>query len=305
MPYFKFYRITTSAHEAMARGKTVEIYLVDGTTERPESTEILRNNKDLATFIPRQNMKDVVSRVELSYPGIYFIFGNSEDSEKPCVYIGKSQDCLDQIEKHDETKDFWNCAIVITASDKTHFTSTHIDYLEEKAISRASEASRFLLENTNNPRGNPISESMKDQLEDILDNIIILVGALGYPLFESLGKKSTESKDILFCNGAEGEYREDGFSVFKGSKANKNLAAGSEFNRKNPQEKLLTQNILVDRGTHYELQEDYSFKSPSAAAAQVLGRNANGWIEWKDKTGKNLDDLIRKSTLALGVFKTV
>jgi hypothetical protein len=238
-----------------------------------------------------------ISRVELSYPGIYFLFGNIEDSEKPCVYIGKSQDCLNRIKQHDQTRDFWNCAVVITASDKTHFTSTHIDYLEEKAISRATEASRFLIENSTNPKGITISESMKDQLEDIFDNIIILVGALGYPVFESLGKKSTESKDILFCNGAEGEYREDGFSVFKGSKANKNLAAGSSSTVKTLREKLLTQNILVDRGTHYELQEDYSFKSPSAAAAQVLGKNANGWIEWKDKTGKNLDDLIRKSIL--------
>ena len=35
------------------------------------------------------------------------------------------------------------------------------------------------------------------------------------------------------------------------------------------------------------------FGSPSAAAAAVLGRRANGWTEWKDKEGKTIDKLFR------------
>ncbi len=38
---------------------------------------------------------------------------------------------------------------------------------------------------------------------------------------------------------------------------------------------------------------DYIFNSPSAAAGVVLGRNANGWIEWKNEDGKTLDELKR------------
>jgi len=33
---------------------------------------------------------------------------------------------------------------------------------------------------------------------------------------------------------------------------------------------------------------DYLFSSPSSAAAVVLGRNANGLMEWKDNQGKEL-----------------
>jgi len=36
------------------------------------------------------------------------------------------------------------------------------------------------------------------------------------------------------------------------------------------------------------------FTSPSAAAATVLARNANGWREWKYKNGKTLDEVKRK-----------
>lgn len=37
--------------------------------------------------------------------------------------------------------------------------------------------------------------------------------------------------------------------------------------------------------------QDYLFKSPSAAAAFVLGANANGWSKWKDKDGNTLSDI--------------
>ena len=36
------------------------------------------------------------------------------------------------------------------------------------------------------------------------------------------------------------------------------------------------------------LQENVLFRSPSYAAAFVLGRNANGWTAWKTEDGKTL-----------------
>ena len=38
----------------------------------------------------------------------------------------------------------------------------------------------------------------------------------------------------------------------------------------------------------YRFTQDYSFSSPSTAAAVAMGRSANGRIEWKDKSGKAL-----------------
>lgn len=57
-------------------------------------------------------------------------------------------------------------------------------------------------------------------------------------------------------------------------------------------EKLIKDQILKDNGEVLIFDSDYIFNSPSAAA--VLGRRANGWIEWKNKKGKTLDELKRK-----------
>lgn len=43
------------------------------------------------------------------------------------------------------------------------------------------------------------------------------------------------------------------------------------------------------------LENDKTFSTPSAAAGFCLGRNSNGWLEWKDIDGKTLDDIYRKS----------
>nr|WP_231940523.1 DUF4357 domain-containing protein [Fusobacterium ulcerans] len=37
-------------------------------------------------------------------------------------------------------------------------------------------------------------------------------------------------------------------------------------------------------------KENYKMTSPSAAAALILGRSANGWTEWKTFEGKLLND---------------
>jgi hypothetical protein len=42
------------------------------------------------------------------------------------------------------------------------------------------------------------------------------------------------------------------------------------------------------------LKADYTFPSPSAAAAMVVGGSSNGWTRWKDAEGKTLDEVYRK-----------
>jgi hypothetical protein len=47
----------------------------------------------------------------------------------------------------------------------------------------------------------------------------------------------------------------------------------------------------VDGGASLRLTVDHVFKSPSAAAAILLGRNANGLVDWKDSSGNTLKQL--------------
>jgi hypothetical protein len=44
---------------------------------------------------------------------------------------------------------------------------------------------------------------------------------------------------------------------------------------------LIQNGTFIAKGTFYKLSRDYTFTSPSTAASVVLGRNANGRLEWK------------------------
>jgi hypothetical protein len=56
-------------------------------------------------------------------------------------------------------------------------------------------------------------------------------------------------------------------------------------------EDLVERDVLQKDGSHYRFTQDYAFSSPSTAAAVVLGRSANGRIEWKDRLGRTLKEL--------------
>lgn len=56
-------------------------------------------------------------------------------------------------------------------------------------------------------------------------------------------------------------------------------------------QELVANGVLVLADGLYRFTQDYSFSSPSTAAAVVLGRSANGRVEWKDAQGRTLKAL--------------
>ena len=50
---------------------------------------------------------------------------------------------------------------------------------------------------------------------------------------------------------------------------------------------------MREEGDSVVFEKDHLFTSPSAAAIALLGRNANGWTEWKASNGATLDLLKR------------
>lgn len=277
------------------RGKTIQVFLTDGTPRGIKLAEIT-SNIEQAIFIPRNKINEASSRKEVSRPGIYFLFGESDDSAKPIAYIGQSRNSLNRIKTHDQKKDFWNYAVLIVSKTGS-FTQTHIEYLEQLAISKAIDANRYNLENSVSPKQFKVPETLEADLLDNFDTIKILLSTLGFTLFESI-KRETKRENIFFCKGknasAEGEYQEDGFVVYKGSKANLNLSRTSGTSVSNLRKKLLDDKILLKKNDILEFQDNYLFNSPSATAAQVLARSANGWTQWKNKNGKTLNEIKRK-----------
>lgn len=277
------------------RGRTISIYMPDA---NPRGIKICDTKDGIvkAIFIPRNKLADAVKRQELQDPGIYFLIGEPNEIGKPRIYIGEAEALITRIKQHNTSKDFWN-SVICFVSEKKNINKAHIKYLENYSCSQAKKINKCELENNTNPTQSSLTEQDQDFVMSFFDDLKLLIATLGFPIFEE--SKKDQSKTYI-CKGrdayATGEYTEDGFLVFKNSKANleESKTAGSWVSgmRKN----LFEKGILKQEGSVLIFTEDYLFNSPSASAAAILARRANGWTEWKDKNGKTMDEKIRKNS---------
>lgn len=278
------------------RGKTIQIFLTDGSPSGIKFAEIT-SNIETAIFIPRNKLQEATKREETSRPGVYFLFGIDEEKARPIVYIGQTREGIKRIKNHDQNKDFWNYVVLIVSKTKS-FTKTHIEYLEELTIRKAKENGRYELNNSVTPNKQEVPEHLEADLLDSFDTIKMLLSTLGYPIFDKLGESKKTKKEVLFCQGkdgkGEGQYTDEGFVVFKGSICNLELSKSAGSSLTSLREKLITSDILKKQGDTYIFESDYLFNSPSAASNIILARRSSGWTEWKDKAGKTLDELKRK-----------
>lgn len=284
----------------MARGKSINLYLMDGDVNgRIKCT--LANWTGLAFKIPRTALDVCRDRNELKRTGIYFLFGKDESTDKSVVYVGQAgvrkngEGILNRLLEHNRNpqKDYWTEAIAITTSNDS-LGPTEISYLEHRFCQLAMEAGRYDVKNGNDPTpGNP-SEEKQSELEDFIDYAKVIVGTLGHKVFEPLVAMNvdngTQDSQELFCtrSGAHaiGIRTSDGFVVKKGSRiADKLTRSCPEFSikkRKQYREKI---------DANYILLEDILFSTPSGAASFVSGASANGNVEWKTADGTTLKDL--------------
>lgn len=279
----------------MNRPQTIQIFLPDGSPRSVKIAEIT-NRVVKAILVPRNKLDYVSTRNELNNVGIYFLFGESADKAKPIVYIGEAEECLERLKQHNRSKEFWNYAVVMVSKINA-FTKSHAKYLEHIAVENAKDSNRFETENLTTPSKPFVTESMEADLLDSFDTIKILLSTLGFPVYEKIGKEQITSKELLFLNGrnitAEGDLIDDGFVVFKGSLAKKDTVPSCHEYLINLRQKLLNNEIIIDKGENYEFVQDYVFNSPSTAGGVVLGRSTNGWTKWKNKEGKTLDEIKR------------
>ena len=60
-------------------------------------------------------------------------------------------------------------------------------------------------------------------------------------------------------------------------------------------QQLATDGTLALQGGALVFTRDHLFASPSMAAMAVMGRSANGWVEWKTPQGQTLDEVKRQA----------
>lgn len=277
-------------------GTTIQVFLPDGNPRSIKMAEITSRTVQ-AVLIPRAKLDEAAKRAELKNVGVYFLIGSSDDDSKPILYVGEAEECLARLKQQNKQKDFWTIAIAVISKTQ-YFTKTHIKFLEAYCYSEAKKAGRYKLDNSSVPAVPHLSEATEADLIDNFGTIRILVATLGYPIFEQI--KKPQKKDILYCKGkeakAEGEYTEDGLIVFSGSTCILEEAKSAGPYVKNWRDQLVKDGVLNKEGNLYRVTQDHIFSSPSKAAAVILGRTANGWIEWKYKDGRTLKEVKRQDS---------
>lgn len=302
----------------MKFGKTIKIFLIDGDPNGRMSCE-LSNWTGKAYKVPRIKIKDCTDRGDLSNTGVYLLFGKDEEGTDQ-VYIGEAENTLKRLTQHLVQKDFWNETIVFISKDE-NLNKAHIKYLENRLYDLARIAKRYKIENTFIPTQSSISESDKAEMEEFLENIKLLVNTLGHKIFEEKREfkpKSKQQQDVFMIvaprgANAQGEPTSEGFVVFKNSKIANSTVTSFPVSMQKLRQSLIDKGILIQNGENLELTDDFIFGSPSTAAAIVMGRNANGLIEWKLPNGrtlkgyeseeelKNSNILLPRSGLDLGI----
>lgn len=293
----------------MLRPQTIQIFLPTGDPRGMRVAEITTRIVRVIE-VPRSQLADFLKLPEAQQVGVYFLMGELSEAGLPRAYIGQSGSVGTRLVQHNQNKDFWNRALVVISLTNS-MTQTHALFLEWFAISEATKAGRYSLENGNTGSQPYTPAPLQADCHEIHETAATLLATLGQPMFEPLTQHTSNDDgkphhvELFYCKGPDasgvGEYTSEGFVVHKGSTARVgNVASLQGTSHERLREQLVTDGVLNLQGTQYVFTRDYLFPSPSTAAIAVLGRSANGWVEWKTAQGQTLDGAKRQDVALVG-----
>ena len=292
----------------MTAGKSIRLFLADGTPGGLLTAEIM-NWTGHVVAAPRSDLAALLKRPEASRTGIYILLGDDPNSLGGTIaYIGEGDDVSKRLYQHARPedqggKDFWDRAMILTSKD-TNLTKAHARYLESRFITLAQQANRAVLVNGAAPSPLPLPEADISDMEYFVSQAMIVLPVLSVnllraaatpvpvpphdhdgpimtailsqlsPVFELTLKKSDIAATAKEFDGE--------FTVLAGSTARSDWQ-GVDDGYKCLREKLEEDGTLAltADGTSRTFTRNQVFASPSAAAAVVASRSANGRVEWK------------------------
>lgn len=286
----------------MTYGKSIELFLVNGTADSIVTAE-LSNWNGKAIKIPRIEVA-ACKREDITQAGVYFLFCK-EDDDSNSVYIGEAENVKERLMQHlcdynsEKEKYYWSTAIIFIGRD---LNKALIRYLENRFVEIARELKRYLVLTKNTYRNTVMKESQIAAMEEFIENVKVLLGALGFKVLEPLDKpdKSKNDRSDKEQNKelklhlertikdvgkieADGIRTSEGFVVLQGSHVSPidddTISTSLKEQRKKAN---------IESGI---LKEDILFSSPSYAAMFVIGKSANGLTSWKTSDGRSLKDI--------------
>lgn len=282
--------------------KTIQIFLPGGDPRGIRVAEITTRIVQVIE-VPRSLLPDFIKMPESDQVALYFLLAESEDGAEKKVYIGQTGDLRNRLVTHNKEKEFWQRALVLISRTNS-MTQTHALFLEWHCIQASRKAARYSDENGTGGSKPHTPPPLEADCLEIFDTGRTLLATLGYPIFDPVATAGVKSKpdDNFICTGSgangRGIYTQEGFVVLKGSTGRKEnvpsiIGKASEKFRV----KLLESGVMSEKGDSVIFEKDHLFRSPSMAAIALMGRTANGWLEWKTKDGKTLDEVKRQAPI--------
>ncbi len=276
---------------------SLRIFVADGD---PDGLRLVERSNWVgkAIVFPRALLPKIKQRAELNQTGVYLLLGPREDGEGEMLYIGEGDPVRPRLESHYAQKDFWNRAVCFVAAPG-QLNKAHVQFLEANLVRLAKAAKRLPLDNANHPAEPSLSEADCADMQVFLENMLGMLPVLGIHAFEQAAPMAaTVAQTVLTCRGkgvtASGYEATQGFVVRSGSQAVGESVPSMQQHVRGMfdlRQELIGNGVLQREGDHFLYAQDYVFSSPSTAAAVVLGRSANGRIEWKDAGGRTLKEL--------------
>ena len=276
---------------------SLRIFVADGD---PDGLRVVERSNWIgkALIFPRALLPKVKQRDELGQTGVYLLLGPRDDGEGEKLYIGEGDPIRPRLESHYAQKDFWTRAVCFVAAPG-QLNKAHVQFLEANLVRLAKAAKRLPLDNGNAPTEPTLSEADRADMWVFLQNMLGMLPVMGVHAFEQAAPAAAvAAAPLLLCKGkgvaASGYESSQGFVVKAGSQAVGESVPSMQQHVRGMYElrqELIGNGVLAPEGAGYRFAQDYVFTSPSTAAAVVLGRSANGRVEWKDGQGRTLKEL--------------
>lgn len=280
-------------------GRSIKIFLIDGTPTGLRTVEVgLSTIK--ALIAPRTAIEEIKKRDEVQRTGVYLLIGDDPDIPgRLALYVGEGDSVITRIVSHEESKDFWHTVIVFVSKD-ANLTKAHVRWLEARLVDLGASAKRATLRNGTSPSGGSLPESDQAEMNEFIDQIRLVLGTVGFDVFAP-GTPHQATGASISSSAFQFSYLGDGFSaksivtgesfvVQKGSRARKEESPSLQVTHRTLRSTLISTGVLIAKNEFFEFTQDYSFNSPSQAAAVVSGTPVNGRIVWKRSDGLTYAD---------------
>ena len=277
-------------------------------TENPHDHQKVRKGKSdcVMTVLSRRfcEIADLSKLEEMDRPCLYLLV-----DERRKAYIGQTTSFRVRVKDHLGKKRWWTRAYVFV-SGSNQYDQASITYLEYLAIREGLATGSYdLSENGQKPTKPILQEGDSSDYDEIFEEIKFFLeyercfvfvkpevnAQADAPLQKEVIIPQPVAKDYpVFCLNhtnhtcvARGYPLNDGtnsFVVLKGSE----ISVKESSNKGGSARVEMLKKCTLYGNEKYVLNEDFVFDFPSGASSACLGRNSNGYVEWKTEAGVTL-----------------